>query len=269
MGRIRIRFTNFLLSRNRIPVFSRGILFIVATGKNLAILRLKFLKFTKALVRHQGSRTKLPGAYTTVMQITCTTPGITGGKNGLISSTGLHSKKEIVYSKLFQHSSHTLSLRPLNIPLDMPAIYNWAWKLSRAADTVAASYLYAGSSDFARSFMVLLNNRLALCQIDICSADKDELYDTYPTSNGDYIIRLLMNTNRSTVRPLHLRALQTCLEYFFLFPEIRQVIAEPETDNIAYNEILLKAGFQFEEQVYNQYALCNLFVCTRQSFISA
>jgi RimJ/RimL family protein N-acetyltransferase len=57
------------------------------------------------------------------------------------------------------------------------------------------------------------------------------------------------------------------MEYFFLFPEIRQVIAEPEADNKVDNEILLKAGFQFEEQVYNQYTLCNLFVCTRQSFI--
>jgi hypothetical protein len=202
------------------------------------------------------------------MQITCTTPGITGLKDGLISSTGLHSKKEIVYTKLFQHpSSYTLSLRPLNIPRDMPAICKWAWKLSRAADTVAASYLYAGSSDFARSFMVLLNNRLALCQIDICAADKDELYDTFPTANGDYIIRLLMNTNRSTVRPLHLKALQTCMEYFFLFPEIKKIIAEPEAENKLYNEILLQAGFRQEEQVFSHYAVCNLLACTRQSFI--
>jgi RimJ/RimL family protein N-acetyltransferase len=58
------------------------------------------------------------------------------------------------------------------------------------------------------------------------------------------------------------------MEYFFKFPEIRQIIAEPEADNKVFNEILLKAGFQFEEQVYNQYAVCNLFVCTRQNFIS-
>jgi hypothetical protein len=201
------------------------------------------------------------------MQITCTTPGITGSKDGLIAETGLHSKKGIVYSKLFQPSSHTLSLRPFNIPRDMPAICNWACILSRAADTVAASYLYAGSSDFARSFMVLKNNRLALCQIDICSADKDELYDTFPTSNGDYTIRLLMNTNRSTVRRLHLKALQTCLEYFFLFPEIKKIIAEPQARNKLYNEILLQAGFQQQEQVFSHYAVCNVLVCTRQSFI--
>ena len=202
------------------------------------------------------------------MEILCSIPGLTGQKDGLITSAGLNKKKEVVYSKHFQHPSFTLSLRPFCIPRDMPAIYSWAWKLSRAAGTVASSYLYAGSSDFARSFMVLLNNRKALCQVDICVADKDELYDSYPTSSGDYIIRMLMNTNKKVFRPLHLKALQTCVEYFFLFPEIRQIIAEPEVDNKVYNETLLKAGFQFEEQVYNQYTACNLFVCTRQSFIA-
>ena len=201
------------------------------------------------------------------MQITCATPGITGGKDGFINSTGLHSKREIVYTKLFLPSSYTLSLRPFSILRDMPAISSWAWKLSRAADAVAASYQYADSSDFVRSFMVMLNNRLALCQIDICSADKDELYDTFPISAGDYIIRLLMNANRKTVRPLQLKALQTCLEYFFLFPEIKKIIAEPEAGNKMYNEILLQAGFQQKEQVFNQYSVCNLLVCTRQSFI--
>jgi hypothetical protein len=203
------------------------------------------------------------------MEIVCTKPGISGLKDGLIASTGLTVKKEVVYEKHFQQPSYALSLRTFNIPHDMPAICSWAWKLSRAADTVASSYQYVDSSDFARSFMVLLNNRLAICQVDICEANKDELYDAYPYATGDYIIRILMNTNKKTVRPLHLKALQTCMEYFFLFPEITQVIAEPEADNKLYNEILLKAGFQFEEQVRNQYAVCNLFICSRQSFIPA
>jgi hypothetical protein len=202
------------------------------------------------------------------MEIVCATPGFSGLQDGLITATGQNRKKEVVYTKHFQHASYTLSLRPFCVPDDLSAIYSWAWKLSRAPNSVAASYLYAGSSDFARSFMVLHNNRSAICQVDICAADKDELFDAYPTSTGDYIIRVLMNTNKKIMRPLHLKALQTCLEYFFKFPEIRQIIAEPEADNKVFNEILLKAGFQFEEQVYNQYTVCNLFVCTRQTFIS-
>lgn len=196
-------------------------------------------------------------------------PGVTGLKNGLIASASLATKKEVVYKKNFHHPSLNISLRPFSIPRDMPAIYSWAWKLSRAANSVAASYLYEDHSDFARSFMAFVNNRIPVCQIDICSADKDDLYESFPASQGDYIIRLLMNTNKKRVRQLHIKALQTCLDYFFLFPEVRQIIAEPEADNRLYNELLQKAGFQFEEQVYNRYALCNLFLCTRQSLQNA
>lgn len=199
------------------------------------------------------------------MEIAYCMPVVTGIAERFSTSAGLTRKKEVVYSKRFQHPSFTVSLRPFCIPRDMPAIYSWAWKLSRAANTVAASYLYASNSDFARSYMALVNNRLPVCQVDICAADKDELGESYPTAPGDYIIRLLMNVNKTTIRQLHVKALQTCLEYFFTFPEVRQIIAEPETDNKLYNGLLQKAGFQFENQVYNQYTTCNLFVCTREN----
>ena len=68
------------------------------------------------------------------MEIACSIPGFTGLKDGLITSTALNTKKEVVYIKHFQHPSFTLSLRPFCIPRDMPAIYSWAWKLSRAAN---------------------------------------------------------------------------------------------------------------------------------------
>ena len=200
------------------------------------------------------------------MELAYCTPTITGLRDGLITATSQASKKEIVYKKHFHHPSFTVSLRPFCITRDMPAIYSWIWKLRRAINAVAISYLYADHSDFTRSFMVVVNNRTPVCQIDICNADKDELYDLYPASPGDYIIRLLMNTNKKAVRELHIKALQTSIEYFFLFPEIRKIIAQPEADNKLYNEILYKSGFQFEDQVYNQYTLSNVFVCTRESF---
>jgi hypothetical protein len=201
------------------------------------------------------------------MEIAIYKPSVTGLKSGFMNATGLAAKKEVVFTKHFRHPSFTISLRPFCVPLDMPAIYSWAWKLSRSANAVAATYLYTGHSDFARSFMALINNRIPVCQIDVCSAEKDELYELYPSAPGDYIIRMLMNTNKKTVRPLHVKALQTCIAYLFQFPEVTQIIADPEADNKLYNEILQKAGFQFEEQLFNQYIVSNLFVCTRQSFI--
>lgn len=203
------------------------------------------------------------------MNIAIYKPSVTGLKSDFIHATALTSKKEVVFTKYFRHPSFNISLRPFSVQQDMPAIYSWAWKLSRAANTVAASYLYTGHSDFARSFMAVANNRVPICQIDVCNAEKDELYELYPSAPGDYIIRMLMNTNKKIVRPLHVKALQTCVSYLFQFPEVNQIIADPETDNKLYNEILQKAGFQFETQLYNQYIMSNLFICNRQSFIPA
>ena len=200
------------------------------------------------------------------MEIACYKPGVTSQADGLFASTSMLERKEVVYTKHFLPSSLSVSLRPFSVPRDMATLCKWAWKLNRATDSVAASYLYTGYSDFARSFMALINNRTPVCQIDICAADKDELCESYSSSPGDYIIRLLMNTNKKIVRPLHLKALQTCLEYFFSFPHVRQIMAEPEDDNKLYNDLLQQAGFQFEDQVYHQYTVCNLFVCTRNSF---
>jgi hypothetical protein len=197
-------------------------------------------------------------------------PPVTGLRDGLIAATSQAPKKEIVYRKHFHHPSFfNISLRPFCITRDMPALYTWMRKPGRAVNAVAISYLYADHSDFTRSFMALKNNRIPLCQIDICNAEKDELYELYPASPGDYVIRLIMNTNKRTVRDLHIKALQTSIEYFFLFPEIRKIIAQPETDNKLYNEILYKSGFQFEDQVYNQYTMSNVFVCTRENFAAA
>jgi hypothetical protein len=201
------------------------------------------------------------------MQVVIHQLSVTGLKSGSITAAGLTSKKEVVYTKYFRQSSFNISLRPFCVPRDMPAVYNWAWKLSRSANAVAASYLYAGHADFTRSFMALVNNRIPVCQIDICAADKDELCESYHSAPGDYIIRLLMNTHKKRVRTLQVKALQTSLAYFFTFPEITQIIAEPEADNKLYNDVLQKSGFQFEEQLYNQYLVSNLFVCTRESFI--
>ena len=199
------------------------------------------------------------------MHIAINLPGVTP-RGGLLSSTAAVVKKEVVYTKFFHHPDHNISLRPFCIARDMPVIYNWAWKISRAANMVAASYMYTGASDFARSFMVLLNNRIPLCQVDICNAAKDELYESYHAAPGDYILRFLLNTKKKKVRPLHVKAVQTCMEYFLSFAEVKQLIAEPEAGNKMYNDLLRKAGFTFKEKAHSQYTAFNVYACPRDFF---
>jgi hypothetical protein len=196
------------------------------------------------------------------MEIAYSQPSLTP-QQGLITATGMVVKKEVVYTRFFHHPHRSISLRPFCIVRDMPVIYNWAWRMSPAADIIAASYLYTGISNFARSFMVLVNNRFPLCQVDICHAAKDELFESYRSAPGDFIMRILLNTDKKKIRPLHVHALQTCIEYFFSFSEVKQLVAAPDAGNKLFNELLLKAGFRFREKIYNQYSVSNLYVCQR------
>jgi hypothetical protein len=199
------------------------------------------------------------------MEIAYYLPGVTP-REDLITSSSLVTKKEFVFHREFQQPACTISLRPFCITRDMAAISQWDPKLGRAGDMMAASYLYTGDSDFARSFMVLVNGRTPVCQIDISQAAKDELYESYQATPGDYIIRLLFNTTKKKVRSLHVRALQACMEYFFSFPELIRLIAETDKGNALQRELLLKAGFCFKEKISHQYSVSGLYQFARPSF---
>ena len=201
------------------------------------------------------------------MEVAYYLPGV-APKDNLITTTGMVSKQEVVHSKFLKAPSCNISLRPFCLNRDMPVITNWAWKISKAADMVAASYLYTGDSDFARSFMVLVNSRFPVFQIDISNAAKDELFESYRYTPGDYIVRFLLNTSKKKIRPLHVKALQTCIEYFFSFPEVKQLVAEPDTANKLHNELLQRAGFSFREKIHHQYSVSNLYVMHRNQLHS-
>jgi hypothetical protein len=185
-------------------------------------------------------------------------------QEGLTSAASMVAKKEVVYTRFFLRPHRSISLRSFCVARDMPVVSNWAWEMNQAAKIVAASYLYTGASDFARSFMVLVNNQMPLCQVDICMADKDELFESYHSAPGDFIIRFMLNTGKKKIRPLHVKALQTCIEYFFSFPEVKRLVAAPDTGNQLNNELLPKTGFRFMEQVYGQYGVSNLYIRTRE-----
>lgn len=199
------------------------------------------------------------------MEVAYYLPSVAPQEN-LITTAGLLTKKEVIHSKFFNAPACNISLRPFCVTRDMPVITNWAWKISKAADMVAASYMYTGDSDFARSFMVLINNRYPVFQIDISNAAKDELFESYSHTPGDYIIRFLLNSDKKKIRPLHVKAMQTCIEFFFSHIEIKRLIAEPDTSNKLHNELLQKAGFSFKEKIHHQYSVSNLYVFSRPQF---
>jgi hypothetical protein len=168
-------------------------------------------------------------------------------------------RQDKVFTKEFRHPHCSLSLRPFDVFHDLPVIYNRDTDASLVANLIAASYLYTRESSFARSYMILLDNTIPVCEVDICRALQDEVCDHYQAENGDYIIRLLPASPRRIRRRLFNCLLETCIEYFFSFPEVKRILIESETENGWQHELLLKAGFRFKGIIHQEYKSSNLY----------
>jgi hypothetical protein len=169
-----------------------------------------------------------------------------------------------IFKKHFRYPNCDISLRPFCISTDMPMICNWAWKTHYAADLIASSYQYTSESSFARSYMVMINDSVPLCEIDICHASQDELCDHFATAPGDYVLRLLLPGKRIS-RPLLSSLIQTCMEYFFSVKGVETIYIEGDIENSRLGQLLLKSGFRFQQKIYQSYRTSNLYFCTRNT----
>jgi hypothetical protein len=173
------------------------------------------------------------------------------------------SLEEIVFSKKFPDKGYHLSLRRFCISTDMQAIYHWAWKKDSAANLLASSYTYTNESSFARSFMVFMNESTPVCQVDICRSQQDDICDHYKAVPGDFVIRMLIHLQKKKPKQFYVDVLKTCLEYFFLSPEVERVIIEPDVENERYNDLVINTGFHFQQRIYQPYKISNLYYYTR------
>jgi hypothetical protein len=195
--------------------------------------------------------------------------GLTGIHNRLYAPPGPLLKQDTVFRKHYQAHGCSISLRPVCILTDLPVIYNWAWKQSEGAGLIAASYLYARDSCFARSFMVMLNNNLPACQVDICRVTQDDLCSFYKAQPGDFVIRLLTNPRTTIRREWQRLIIKACLEYFFSFREVERLLCDPEEENSLQQALLEQTGFRFRQKIWQPYKEARLYCCTRQSFKAA
>mgnify|MGYP003575592173 CR=1 FL=1 len=167
--------------------------------------------------------------------------------------------QDIVFTKEFRHPHCTLSLRPFNVFTDLPTIYNREPGDDNLSDLIAASYVYTRESSFARSYMVLLDHHLPVCEVDICRALQDEVCDHYRAEGGDYIMRLLPASPRRIRRRLFTSLLETCTEYFLSLPTIKRIFLECEAENAWQHQLLLKAGFKSKGRILQEYKNSNLY----------
>jgi hypothetical protein len=186
------------------------------------------------------------------------------------------AKYDIVAERNFPQHNFSVSLRPLCLDTDLPIIYKWVnqeyikgfWPMNGPIQELGQTYSYIMESDFAQSFIALVND-VPTCQVDIYHALQDEASLYYEARPGDYVIHLLMASPNLVIPNLSLSILQACLSHFFSYPEVKRVIAEPDTENEQDNKLVAKAGFRLLQKVSMSYKVANLYTCTKENFRAA
>jgi hypothetical protein len=174
------------------------------------------------------------------------------------------ARREIMYTKHFSQPAFTISIRPFVHHTDLPFVFKM-FNAEIASSAVAASYLYSGTSDFARSFVCVLNSNLIVGSVDICKASHDELYDAVFLRRGDYIIRLMVPPKKKTDYRMTVAVLTTCMEYFFLFPEVMQLFIELCDTDKEMIDLVQECGFRFYAFCDAQYSPVTVFYANRQT----
>lgn len=168
-------------------------------------------------------------------------------------------RQDAVFTKEFDHPHCSLSLRPFCVLTDLTAIYSREPAETLSGDLIAASYMYTRESSFASSYMVLVDQHLPVCEVDICRAMQDEICDYFKAEPGDHIIRLLPASPRRIRQRFFTCMLQACIEYFLTIPEIKRLFIESDTENAWQHELLLKSGFRLREKICQEYKDTNLY----------
>ena len=180
------------------------------------------------------------------MKVISTAPRLANVKNPATA-------QEIVFTKIFRHPHCSLSLQSFDVLGDLAAIYNLV------ADLMVPPYVYPDESRFVRSYMILLDQSIPVCEVDICSALQDAVSDHIKAQTGDHMVRLLPASSRRIHRRLFTRVLQTCLEYFSSAPDVRRIFIECDIENTWQQQLLLKAGFRLKEKISHEYKTTNLY----------
>ena len=182
--------------------------------------------------------------------------------------------QEVIANKSLLDSSATISVRPLSLSADIPAIYRWVtqehpgdrWSSAgnplRELEEAYASII---RSNFAQPFMGLINGA-PVCQLDIYQTRQDSISLCYAERPGDYGLHLLLAP--LCVQDQVAVLLQTFLEYFFSFPEVTRIVTDVEIGNEWMNRLFKKAGFLSSGKIQLPYKTAHLYICTRASLLT-
>lgn len=153
----------------------------------------------------------------------------------------------VVHEQFFPQE-YTVALRPVTLSApenDIHTIATWmqqGYDSQQTAEQLQVMYIIIAESDSSQSFMVLLNH-MPVGQLDIYQVSQDVLKDSYPSQPGDYRLHIPVIPIMQQHADLPVQVLQTCLAYFFSFPETERIVWCIHIADDACKSIALLTGF--------------------------
>jgi hypothetical protein len=126
------------------------------------------------------------------------------------------------------------------------------WELRK----VYIDILQSGDS---QSLLCLLDKR-PVCALDIGRAALNEVFMYRDTADGDYSFRMILSPY-VTLRNAYVDVVQTFLDYFFSFPNVKRVLTYLPVYDEWGNHLLQCAGFHYLDTGRTLSGAVNLYAC--------
>jgi hypothetical protein len=169
--------------------------------------------------------------------------------------------------RLIEENFH-ISIRLFYMRNDAGMVAEWVSKkhallkyTSSGIRQILETYAMIAESDFAKSFIVLMNNQ-PVSNIDIYLATHHELSLYYDYRPGDFVIDLLVPSQKSRISNLIFFTLNAFLRYVFSFKEVKRIIMEVNVHDKGLRQVLEKTGFSNQRFIKSS---C-IYACTRHDF---
>jgi hypothetical protein len=187
-----------------------------------------------------------------------------------LPSTCKMAHREMVFTKYFS-KGHSISLRPFCMTRDVPFL---AEQLKKKYDFLPVSripfsldltaILCMQESDFARVYTCILDHQDPIDIAEIANARMTELGLCKEVRPGDFQFEMPYTLGKKNNHEFKEDCLQTCLEYFFSFSEIRRIISTPLSKEKGTIQLLHKNGFLYSHDLLSPYRK-TFFYCNRET----
>lgn len=158
------------------------------------------------------------------------------------------------------------SIRPFCIPQDLPVIHKWIRKYCGISDTndstplapLLETYNTLLTADYSQS-LIAEADEMALLQLDIVRADKDEISLREEIQSGDYCLHFLFSPMVTATPEYFVAAMDKCLKGIFSFPGVKRLFCKSYVLDKRSNQLLKGAGFILDKKVRDYTGEVNIY----------